>query len=139
MSERTPRLRSSLIAAGTLSALTLVVFFLLQNFGPESALRRFHMGVASGDQVEMDRVSFRASGSNSTELLAVVLRRLMGQGAHMRIGRVERSASRVVTQVDYVLPGQYFTIWWIVEKRRTGWLVNSDETLSLWERSLGAR
>ena len=44
-----------MVAAATLSVLTLGVFFTLRNYGPQSAVRRFHQAVSSQNPVEMSR------------------------------------------------------------------------------------
>jgi hypothetical protein len=45
----------SIVAASILSVLTLAVFFTLRNYGPQSAVRRFHQAVASRNPTEMSR------------------------------------------------------------------------------------
>src|SRR4051812_16565072 len=43
-----------ILSAGLLAALVLFVFATLQNYGPQSAVRRFHEAVRTGDPVELE-------------------------------------------------------------------------------------
>lgn len=129
---------SSLAAAGVLAALTLVVFYLLQNFGPESAIRRFHHGAGRGDLSEMARATLEDPSSDSFRFLAEIVREYGRRGAQVRLGHVERGLGRAIATVDYVMPADYYTMIWVVDKKPAGWFVNTTETVRVLAGSMGA-
>jgi hypothetical protein len=121
------------IAAGLLASITIRVFFELQDYGPESAIRRFLESVRT---------------NNPTELLGVVTdppiqgvneRRMVGalgvwdrNRVTSQVGRLERTGNEVRAAVIFSFPNG--TIWssvWVVERRGRMWLVDANKTATI--------
>lgn len=129
---------SSYSAAFVLGALTVTVFYMLQNFGPESAIRRFHHGAGQGDFREMARVTLEDPSSPSFRFLANLVREHASRGAQVRLSHVERRAGRAFASVDYIMLNQYYPMTWIVDRKQAGWFVNATETCALLTGPMGA-
>lgn len=137
------------IAAGTLSALVLGVFAVLRDYGPDSALRRFHQAAVSGDEQTLQRVCKQPVSSNAVGYLRAKLKSLDARGARIRMGavhsetRVDTVGSTatkvpsVITEVRYYTPGRIETIYWVIDHEPSGWLVNAYETLMFPAKRLG--
>jgi len=121
-----------------LSLLTLSVFYVLQDYGPESAIRRFHDAVVRGDGIELQRVTAEDIRSPSVILLARDVKNFLVDGTY-QLSRMERSQNQVQAAVVYRAKGsaELFPMIWIVEKRGSVWKVNADKTLTILRDNLG--
>ena len=117
----------SLVAAVVLAAVTLSVFGVFQNYGPESAVRRFHHAVAIKDDAEIGQVSTQPADSSAVmDLKRFVTRALANGGSGYRILTSERTDTQVVMLARYEgLP----PIVWVVVKTRDRWRVDPYLTL----------
>ncbi|HRK20521.1 MAG TPA: hypothetical protein PLX06_01850 [Fimbriimonadaceae bacterium] len=124
---------SSLIAALGLGLLTFGVFFVLQDYGPESALRKFHRAAVNGNLREVSEVVAQDSNREFVEGLAGMVFRYARAGARYQLLHVKRENKRVVAEVAYVLPGRpvAYPVLWVVEKERGGWKVDVNETVKI--------
>ena len=121
-----------MVAAVLLAAVTLGVFSVLQDYGPESAIRRFHHAVQVGDLNELQRVTKQDLREGSPAKLTAWVSNIIHAGARYRLLRVERQPTEVYAALEYVLPnGESYPTVWIVEKERTAgssWKVDAKLT-----------
>lgn len=126
------------LSAGAISILTLYVFSRLQEYGPESAIRRFHTAIFYNDPQELQRVSVEPIRSRSVISLAGQVRGMLLQGATIQLSRMERTPDQVRAAVVYRNPkGEVFPMIWIVERSGRTWRVNAEKTVTVLYDSLG--
>ena len=119
-------------AAAVLATVTLCVFGVFQNYGPESAVRRFHHAVAHDDLGEMAQVVTQGVDSSAMkELRGYVSRALAGSGAGYRILTSDRSEKQVVMLAKYQSTPP---IVWVVVKLPGGWRIDPYLTLQALRR-----
>lgn len=123
-------------AALALAASTLAVFGVFQNYGPESAVRRFHHAVATDgsdrsrlDQ-ELSQVVMGSPESSATQQLAAFLSNVLASGSGYSIVKSERSP----TQVDILAVYGHKTIVWVVIKARDRWRIDPYLTIQALRR-----
>jgi hypothetical protein len=123
---------AGLVSALLLAALTGGVFWVLQDYGPESALRKFHRAAVNRNYRELvDTVSPNSYRQN-LEDLAYMVDTYARRGARYQLKFVERRNKRVKAEVIYVHPNRQMqpSVFWIVEKLPGGWRVNVNDTVS---------
>lgn len=121
------------LAAGAISLLTLYVFARLQDYGPESAIRRFHAAIANQDTQELIRVTAEPIGSNNVRLLVFSVGRWEKAGWTYQLLRMERTSDQVRAAVVYLDPmGGTHPMIWIVERSGRSWRVNADKTMTVY-------
>lgn len=125
------------LAAFALAAVTLGVFATLHDYGPESAIRRFHVASVRGDLNELSRVTAQSPNSPSVLKLRQWVGTMHQLGAHyqlLRIDRqtIDRDSSDALAALLYNTPGQEnWGMVWIVSKRNSVWKVDADRTANL--------
>ena len=118
-----PGLGASLVLAGV----TLAVFATFQNYGPESAVRRFHHAIANHDRAELEQVVEGGADSSAVrELGSAVSGALAASGANYQIVTSERTPTQVVMLARY---RGHDSIVWIVTKARDRWRIDPYLTL----------
>ncbi len=137
------------ITAGTLAAVVVTVFAALRDYGPDSALRRFHQAATGGDDGALQRVSKQRLDEDAMRYLRERLRRLDQAGARIAMGVVHAETRidtidgqivkvpSVVTEVRYYVPGRVESIYWVIDHEPSGWLVNAYETAMFPAKRLG--
>ena len=150
------------LAAAVLAVITLVAFFILQDYGPVSAVRRFHealrrsnlpavqQALASGDAAAfiqrlgsgnaatIQQVSEEPVGDPSVQYMALHLSPLILQGIQPQLAKTEREGERDDVVVVYHLPnGEMLAIVWIVDRKGSIWKINAQETAEALYESLG--
>ena len=121
-------------AATTLAVVVLGVFFVLQDYGPESAIRRFHRAVQVGDVRELARVTKQPISSRAVADLSGWVQQMRHVGARYRLLRVDRQPREVYAALEYVLPdGQTYPTVWVVEKPRETWQIDAARTVTIIE------
>jgi hypothetical protein len=130
-------LRLAAIPALILSALVLGVFWALRDFGPESALRRFHMASVNRDEAMLGDVTDFSPNPQYAQALSSRVQDLARAGGRYELRRMDRSRTRVVAEVVYRFPftGQQIPSLWVVEKTQGRWRVNPYRTMTLMERA----
>lgn len=125
----------SIVAASTLALITLFVFYTLQDVGPESAIRRFHMAVLQGNRSEIDALASQGANAPTTQWLeSKVVNAIAVLHARYQVMHMDRSDTSVGAEVAYVLPnGSTMPMYWIIEKDRGRhqWRVNADRTYEI--------
>jgi len=124
--------RPAIIPAAILGALTVGVFYVLRDFGPESALRKFHFAAISRDLEALDDVCDSAADPDATRYLVTELQSAARRGARYEVGKVVRKGDQAVATVIYRYPGQGIEIptLWVVEKKDSRWRVNPHLTMT---------
>ena len=123
----------SLIPALVLAALVLAVFSQLQNYGPESAVRRFHEALLTNNESEVEDVLFQPADPVAVANIANRIYPWFLQGAHIRLRDLQRNPTTVFVSVVYHTPDNkagYYV--WVTEKTPTGWKVDASATWRLW-------
>ena len=122
--------RASAIAAAVLALGTLGVFIRLQEYGPESAIRKFHQALQRGSLPALQRVTEEDVNAPGVQLLAIrVAAYLRAGGNRFRILRTDRTPTEVRAAVAYTAPGgppQYMV--WVVNRQGRTWKVSARKT-----------
>lgn len=113
-------------AAATLAIATLSVFATFQNYGPESAVRRFHHAIVTGDDAELSQVVDTSTQTSAVRDLRLYVTRALNGGANYRIVKSERSPTQVEMLALYAGRAP---IVWVVVKARDRWRVDPYLTL----------
>lgn len=120
------------ISSALMAGLTLSVFALLRSYGPESAIRQFHLAAVGGDAADLQRVTSQPIDQPAVQTLAGLVKDIARQNGSFQLGKVERSSRIVTATVQYEIPGRRpATTVWVVQKPgdETRWKVNAEETL----------
>ena len=121
---------ASLIAALVLALLTGGVFWVLQDYGPESALRKFHRASINHEWRDLGEVVMSGSYRQNVEVLANMVETYARLGARYQLQQVRRQNGKVLARVEYVFPnGRRDPVFWVVDKAKDGWRVNVNETM----------
>ncbi|BBO23321.1 MAG: hypothetical protein AMXMBFR19_05480 [Chthonomonadaceae bacterium] len=130
---------TKLAASIVLAGLTLAVFATLQDYGPESAVRRFHEAALNGDSRAMGRVVTSDSSEGAVSLLASRVLELARSGGRYQLLGIERGPGSARAEVAYVFPyrGLVISMLWSVRKEGRSWRVDADETLRNLPRAVG--
>jgi hypothetical protein len=126
--------------AAILAVITLSLFFVLQDFGPESTIRQFHRAVEAKDMREALSLTTDGERDPSSIDLATQIDWLMRVGNRYQIRRVQRSGENVVAAVEYRQSnGPIRVMVWVIEKPKgtTRWKINAAKTLNLLKNTLG--
>jgi hypothetical protein len=125
--------KAGIVASSILGVMTLGVFFGLQNYGPESIVRRFHRAAATGDDQTIAMVTKENLGNRAVQSLMNEIRALANQGYSYEFQRVQNipEARVTVVYVTYVpsKPGSQLSRPWILSKPEQLWKVEAEATL----------
>jgi hypothetical protein len=129
------------VPAILLAAITLAVFWILQDYGPESAIRRFHQAAITGDRDTLQGVSLHRIESPAVQELENDVRTLLRGGGAYRILRMDRGPRRVSAEVVYGRPGSPVVIpmIWFVDKPEghRSWRVNAPAIIAFRRQVFG--
>ncbi len=124
------------VVAGLLASLTVRVFFELQDYGPESAIRRFLEAIKKNNPAELDDVITEKAihGDDEKEMIARI-GIWQQKGVTMQVGRMERNINEVRAVVIFSFPNEtIFGPVWVVERRGKDWLVDANKTaINFWD------
>ena len=140
--EARPRLaRSAVVAAAVLAVAVLGLFLRLQEYGPESALRKFHQAIARGSLTDLQRVTAEDVRAPAVQSLARGVASIMvTSNNRFRILRTDRTPNQVRAVVAYTLPqGPPQYVVWVVDRRGRSWRVSVEGTVRVMEDGLGFR
>jgi hypothetical protein len=144
--------KSSVVVALVLSLVVGTIFFVLQNYGPESTIRKFHSAIQRGLSVagagnqsltkslrdiqrEVIEPLGLVNGSQGDPAGVSILRFAVNQmqnGGKLQILRMDRYPREVRAVVAYYYPNRPpQEMIWVVEKPtgRRAWLINATKTL----------
>lgn len=132
---------SPYIAAALLASLTIRVFFTLQDYGPESAIRRFYAAtpdaVRTGNVAELVDVSLDAKIQGLSEAAMVSrLARWRTHGVPMQVEFVQGNGNEVRAVVVFSLPLNKKTdyLWasvWVVVRIGKDWKIDVNKTSTI--------
>lgn len=121
---------ASILSSVVLAAITLLVFYMLQDYGPESALRKFHEAIVQRDAQTLNEVTMGGTQSQDVrEAVSAIGSFLIQSGARYRLLRTDHRGRQVGAEVVYIFPsGQTRTIYWIIVKSGNSWKVDPTAT-----------
>ena len=122
----------SCVAAGLLAVLTLFVFFTFQNYGPVSAVRRFHDDVRNKDITDLQRVTVGSLENPQVGELAKALLTFDSLNATSKIAAVQmlQSDEAAVITVYEMQDNRVLHLVWIVRKEpNQPWRIDPALTL----------
>jgi hypothetical protein len=125
------------IPAVVLTALVLFVFSTLQNYGPESAVRRFHEGILRRDMREINEVTMPANSHQEEGEVNAMARLIYGrlnQSRRIRLQDMQRSPKAIIVTVLYYTPdgAPLGNAPYVAVKTQLGWRVDVHRTWQLW-------
>lgn len=124
-----------LFAAALLASLTIRVFFELQDYGPESAIRRFLGAVRRPD--EMQAMYGKTWLPTEPELEMIrVLAYWQSHGVSAQVGRLERVDDEIRAAVIFSFPnGTNWGFAWVVQRKGIDWRVDVNKTATIFRDS----
>jgi hypothetical protein len=138
---------SAWVASSVLAALTLFVFGVLQDYGPEATLRRFHQAavraVATNDWREIAYLSYQPDSKQGTPTDST---RIVARGAaalvntsqgKFQLYAMSRRQDRAAAVVTYRVPANPYAynpvpFPWILRRSERVWKVDTAATRALW-------
>jgi hypothetical protein len=127
------------ITAAVLASITLWSFWVLQNYGPDSSIRRFHEAAVKLDRAELAAVTWGDPNSAAAIRLQQTVRAWLTGGATFRIARKQETRGVLTAAVIYSRPGapSMATVWVLRRQQgESGWRVDAPETLMFLQRRL---
>ena len=130
--------RDGWTASAILAGLTLFVFFVLQNYGPESAVRRFHQAFLRRDLPALQEVTVEPLNSEPVNAVAFAVSRVLPAVDGYQLRQIERSQRAVLMEIQYIRGKRIVAVlpWYVEKKGSPNWRVNATETLN-WMRRYG--
>ncbi len=127
------------VAAALLASLTIRVFFELQDYGPESAVRRFYEAVPytvkTSDMSELKAVSTDEIQGRAEIDMILTLAQWEMHGVPMQIVRLEGTGNEARVVVAFSFPtAPQETVWtpvWVVQRRGKSWRVDVSKTAAI--------
>lgn len=129
---RPPKPVYSYLAAAGLAAVTLVTFFSFRDWGPESAVRRFHIAATQRNWSTVDQLTIEGADNRDTRALVAEIVALARTGAHFEIiGSKERRGVGVVS-VEYQFPNGMSAgaAWYVRQATASQWRVDCSRTVA---------
>jgi hypothetical protein len=122
----------AIVAAVVLSFLTLGVFAMARDKGPESTVRRFHANLVAGDETAVLREMADGERVSGRDLRAMV-KFALGQGAKIQLGRVYTEGRLSYVDVVYVDDRNQVigALRYVVKKDEYRWQIDAGETNAL--------
>ncbi len=112
-----------------LAFITLFTFYTFRDFGPASAVRRFHEDILSGNIQDLQDVCTVPVNSPNVGRLAAFLKTIEESGAVPKMAGMERAPDEVQVLVLYQRDSGSQPFVWVVTRRESGWQVNAVQTL----------
>lgn len=129
---------TNLVAASVLAVLTLSVFYLLREFGPESAVRKFHRAVLSRNYAQLNEVIHSETDPVELDYLASRVWNFAATDGRFQIRSLQRSTDQVTAEVEYSFPNRALvvTTFWVITRESSAWKVNVNATAQMWKRGM---
>jgi hypothetical protein len=125
------------VAAAVLATLTLTVFYVLQDYGPQSAVRRFYAAVATDNNAALQQVVDVRYDDPDVFYIKKFVLIFVAKGIQPQLARIDRQGDTVRVAVVYHLPNrETIAIVWIVDKKRHLWTINAALTAKALRDSL---
>jgi hypothetical protein len=124
-----PKSIYSYMAAAALALITLFTFFVFQNVGPQSAIRRFHIAAAANDGDAINRLTTEGARAPSTSYMVNFVTKLAEFNATFEVVSTRRLHNEVLVGVQYRLPnGMTNGVLWHVRQGQHDWRVDCEGT-----------
>lgn len=118
------------LSAGLLAIVTLTTFYLVRNYGPESAIQRFHTYALAGDQNGIAQLIVQPSDNQRLLMLEATVMAMARAGAHPELVSVQRGPREIIAHIAYRGNGPGIDIYWVVDQTNASrWLINPDRSL----------
>lgn len=125
------------IVAAIVAVITLGTFYILQDYGPASAIRRFHEAIFNNDVGELQQVTYDKINSPAVRELITAVNSIGEPASHPQVARMDRQVGEVRAAVVYTYPNNLRTARvWVVEKHDKLWQVNAEKTVAIWQMGL---
>lgn len=120
----------SIVSALLLSVVTLAVFGLLQDHGPESALRKFHVAAVNRDQKGLLDVIDVNTDPNFVMQLQQNVYTVARMGGRYEMRQIMRGQGTAIALVIYSIPrrNQEIAQMWALKRERGKWRIDADAT-----------
>lgn len=120
----------SYLAAAVLAVVTVFTFYVFQDFGPQSVIRRFHRDAVRADANDINAITTEGWNAPETQWTVRFVQSLVGPNASYEIVRVARVRGEVLAFVQYRLPsGEALWIAWHVRQGPNDWRIDCRRTL----------
>ena len=126
---------AAIVSAISLSVFTLGIFAIQQNYGPDSAVRRFEAAVRAKDWRALQTTVFDPVDSFPVGYLVETIQRIQASGASLHTVRTNREGKSASVQTSIDLPdGQAISMVWQVSRQGGAWRVDAAGTLNFMNR-----
>ena len=128
------------LASVLLALLTTSVFFVLQDYGPESAIRKYNEAVLEGDNLALNQISSQTSDTPDGQWLQAQVHAFLAAGGRLRLEQMQRQPTTDLAEVEYVLrdpPAVRFLF--VVTKENHVWRVNPQATHAVFDQVTGRK
>jgi len=112
---------------------------MLQDYGPESAIRRFNSALQRGDLLEVQSVTEQPLDSPTAQELIYLVNTLLQQGFSYQLLKMDRQPGQVRAAVVYSR-GKYqiYPVIMVVEKDQRVWKIDADKTVTIKRDAFGS-
>lgn len=132
--------RESWFAAAILAVGTIAVFDRLHDYGPASAIRRYHNALLENNVVELGRVTSEATSDPNSIELATRTIDLLKQSENFEVARMDIGGSRVRAVVLYKIRNQIVRPdVFVLDREGSSWKVNAKVTLFVRQELFASR
>jgi hypothetical protein len=123
---------AGIVSALLLSVSTIAVFAVLQDVGPESALRKFHVAAVNGDFRRANEVCEPGSNEEYVRFLQRSVAQVARAGGRYEVRQVLRRRTVAQALVVYSFPfrSQEIPQIWVLKKSQGRWYIQPKETVS---------
>lgn len=122
---------TAIAAAASLAVVTLSIFALQQNYGPDSAVRRFELAVREKNLQALQASTTDPIDSFQVGYLVDTIRQIQASGGSLRTVRTRREGRLASVQTSINLPGgRSMDMVWIVVRQDGAWRVDARGTLN---------
>jgi hypothetical protein len=130
--------RGAPFTASIFAILVLAVFWVLQDYGPESTVRRFNQDIRDGHLDDTAGLTLEGPMTYDAEGLRSYTGMLLRYGGTYRIISMQRSPHKVVAIALYSFPnGDQRPFYWVVYNLQNRWQISAGESLRYTQVQLG--
>lgn len=114
---------------------TLAIFCFSQNYGPESAIRRYHRALSKGDLKTAYSISSSKEHKITEKIIQRKVSKYLATGATWHRRKVVFKDKKAYAVILYVLPNQQVlrTMWSLTRNKNNTWSIDAEETVSIWQ------
>jgi len=134
-----------IFAAAFVASLTIRVFFELQDYGPESAIRHINEAIRDGDSKTFNSLRVKSAYDSGQAFMVNTLYEWYKNGVTMQVRRILRNGNEVRAVLAFEFPKGNFggeawpgMVWgttWVVERQGAKWYVDLNKTATIFRDS----